>query len=403
MSLINALHYLELDQLSQKELEKYPLRRNLFHTIQKDAGKHFTGIIGPRGVGKTILLKQLRRESKHGLYLSVDTVRDNLFDLIKTLSQDFGKQQFFLDEIHAMPDIDSQLKKIYDFLDVKIYFSSSTALGMQSSAYDLSRRVRLFPMDLFSLREYIQFRHQIEYPPLSLNTILQENNLAEWMPALIYFEEYLQGGVLPYALHEPNPMPLLGNILQKVIHYDIPKIHPLQVTELDFIADTMKFIGRSKVDGVNYSTLANNLKITKYKSRQYIELLEKAFIVKQIFPAGSNVMKEPKIILSLPYRLLYRDYDESLGALREEFFVLALQSAGYELQYLKSTRGTKTPDYLLKDTENIIAEVGGPGKGRSQFKNVSTPKTVIFRHAAHISDGVRPLPLLGFLTKKRES
>ncbi len=99
-----------------------------------------------------------------------------------------------------------------------------------------------------------------------------------------------------------------------------------------------------------------------------------------------------------PCRLLYRDWDDALGGLREDFFVEAMSQAGIGLEYLKSTRGAKTPDYLIEhDGERLAVEVGGRGKGREQFKGVEVDRKLVFAHSA-IPEGNRlPLFLLGFL------
>ncbi|MBA7692908.1 hypothetical protein ES703_101481 [subsurface metagenome] len=177
----------------------------------------------------------------------------------------------------------------------------------------------------------------------------------------------------------------------------------MAVDELDSIEKTVRFIGRSEVDGINYSSVAKNLGITKYKSEQYVQLLEKAFVINPIFPAGTNVLREPKILMFLPYRLLFREYGDTIGALREDFLSEALLMAGISFSYLKSTRGAKTPDYLLNlGQEQIIVEVGGKGKGREQFKGVDLKKRLILSQAGGIEGIKRPLLLIGFLCQEKE-
>jgi len=126
-------------------------------------------------------------------------------------------------------------------------------------------------------------------------------------------------------------------------------------------------------------------------------LLERAFILQRVFPKGTNVLKEPKVVMSLPYRLLYRPFEEAVGGLREDFFVEAMRSGGYDLSYLKSTRGQKTPDYLIKDQEEMVFEIGGKGKGRSQFKGIETKQKIILSHSVESRGIKRPLFLIGFL------
>jgi len=167
--------------------------------------------------------------------------------------------------------------------------------------------------------------------------------------------------------------------------------------EVEKIEQVVRFIGLSGMDGINYSSVAQNVHVSKYKAEQYITLLERAFILHQVFPKGSNVLKEPKVVMALPYRLLYRPFSEAIGGLREDFFVEAFKALGKEIYYLKSIRGQKTPDYLIRDREDIIFEVGGKGKGRSQFKGMDVQRKIIFSEGYDTGAIRRPLFLAGLL------
>jgi hypothetical protein len=70
-------------------------------------------------------------------------------------------------------------------------------------------------------------------------------------------------------------------------------------------------------------------------------LFEKAFLLNVIYPIGTNVKKEPKIILTPPIRLLYRDYEDCIGGLREDFAVQMLKEKGFNLYYLKVPKGER--------------------------------------------------------------
>ena len=160
----------------------------------------------------------------------------------------------------------------------------------------------------------------------------------------------------------------------------------------------LKFIGKSGVDGINYSSISRNVGITKYKAESYLNLLSQALVLHIVFPRGANVMREPKVLFSPPYRLLYNDYEYIIGGLREDFCVEMLSNAKIEFHYLKSTRGSKTPDFLVRDKQgDIVLEVGGKGKGRSQFKGIKVDRKIILAHDERIDDLYRPLHLLGYL------
>ena len=95
-------------------------------------------------------------------YISLDAVEiDGLFQTLQTLNEKYKFTLFLVDEIHHEKQYARELKKAYDFLNVRILFSSSVALSLQETAYDLSRRVNLVAINPFSFR-----------PPFTTNPII---------------------------------------------------------------------------------------------------------------------------------------------------------------------------------------------------------------------------------------
>lgn len=392
---INSI--LELHELAVRDALNYPHARTLLQELRQESGKHFVGVVGPRGVGKTVLLKQMAVNDPEALYLSLDVLdrNEDVFELIRTLNQDYSYNRFFLDEVHFHPRIDEVLKKVYDFLEVRVLFTSSVALALNQSAHDLSRRMVLRSLNPFSYREYLFFKHGLQLDALTLEQVFNK----EWTPGHLragrHFDAYLQGGLMPFALGEPVPLEILKNILRTIICKDVPAVARLLVDELDVISKLVEFVGRSGVDGINYTSLSKNLGITKYKAEQYLGLLEQAFVLQRIFPEGTNVLKEPKVLMAVPYRLLYRDVEDCVGGLREDFFAEMMRHGNTPIHYLKTRRGAKTPDYLLGD--GTVIEVGGKGKGFTQFKDVVAERKYIFAHSDRAEGIRRPLFMLGYL------
>jgi len=250
----------------------------------------------------------------------------------------------------------------------------------------------------FSFREYLFFKEDVFLPALTLDKIMKKQWPDEYLRYEYLFKDYLKGRLLPFSLEETDIYSILKNILEKIIRKDIPSVAGLQVDELNAIEKTLKFIGKSPVDGINFTSVSKNIGITKYKAEQYIHLLEKAFVLNSVFPEGTNVLKEPKILMYLPFRLLYKSYNESIGAIREDFFAETMRMKDMAFSYLKTKRGAKTPDFLIKtESESIILEVGGKGKGRQQFKGIKGNKKMILTDSAD-TDGIkRPLFLMGLL------
>lgn len=399
--MIDLTPLIELDRLAREDGKKYPQKRFLYDEIASEDGRHFIGIAGPRGAGKTILLKQIALSRPDAFYLSIDTFRDDVFETIKTIRESLNATTFLLDEVHMRSGFEAELKKIYDFLDVRVIFTSSMALAMYESAHDLSRRVVLKTLYPFSLREYILFKHDRRVDALTVDDIVHRRWDRFAMESGSFFADYIRGGLMPFALKEAAPLTLLENILQTVIYRDIARTSKTAMDELDTIVKLLSFIGRSGIDGINYSSLSKNLGITKYKAEQYTALLERAFVLHRVMPEGTGVLKEPKIVMALPYRLLYRSYEESIGGLREDFFVEAVRANGLDIYYLKSTRGAKTPDYVLRGKETVVFEIGGKGKGRQQFKGFKSGRKIILSDSYETEGINRPLFLFGLLLKDK--
>jgi hypothetical protein len=120
--------------------------------------------------------------------------------------------------------------------------------------------------------------------------------------------------------------------------------------------------------------------------------------LRRIFPLGTNLLREPKVLLVPPLRLLHRPPDEAAGGLREDFFALAMRQAGIEIHYLKTTRGGKTPDFLVQhNDQRIVFEIGGRGKGRSQFKGITAGRKIILAPDVPPGPDRLPLHLIGML------
>jgi len=82
---------IDLDRRAKEFGRARTLRRSLFASLRAETGRHFIGIIGPRGAGKTILLQQLAATAEDGIYLSLDTLpRDlDLFSVVKELADQY--------------------------------------------------------------------------------------------------------------------------------------------------------------------------------------------------------------------------------------------------------------------------------------------------------------------------
>ncbi|VVC01518.1 AAA domain protein [uncultured archaeon] len=385
---------IEASEKAREDGKAYPREREAMAELTRRMDEPSAlALIGPRGCGKTILLKQLHARAKSSFYISLDAqpVSGGLFALAKELAEQ-GVRYLLADEIHAQPNFEGDLKKIYDFGGLKVIFTSSSALALHESAYDLSRRVRLLPIRPFSMREWAEFAKNEKLPAISWEHWLDEKTAREYYGKTLHmeaeFERFVGGAAYPFSLREPDAMPLLKQIRQTILHNDLPKHAHLMPEEIAEAENLLKFIGRAAVEDINYSSIAQNAGISKYKAQKYVDLLERAFVLQRVWPAGTNVMREPKILMALSFRLLYRQMEDCIGGLREDFFISEMTRLGRETHYLKSLRGEKTPDY---EVEGTVIEIGGVSKSLRQFKGFSAGRKLILTHPGRLDFERRPL------------
>lgn len=376
-------------------------KREIYAQVKDHLGERiFVGLAGLRGVGKTILLRQLADELPDSVYLSADLLENiaDLFELAQQLEEDYQTKYLLVDEIHGFPNWQKELKKIFDFLRIQVIFTSSSALSILESRADLSRRVVVLSMPAFSFREFLRFSKKKEIAPLELESILRNpkeayRRLHEYEP---YFAPFCTGNILPSYLNAPRSQTVL-NILEKIVRQDLPAISKLGQDDTVHIMRMLRFIGVSGVDGINYSSISSNCAIPKHKVIEYAALLQKAFVLQIILPAGSNVLKEPKILLALPFRSHLASgapSDMLAGAQREEFFVHHMSA--FHLNYLKGRRGEKLADYLLiHKGKKFVFEIGGAGKTAEQFKGIDAEGKFILSQPGNIKkrDSVNPVRL----------
>src|SRR3990167_2462656 len=145
--------------------------------------QRLTGLIGPRGVGKTTLLLQYIKANftnlNNVLYFSADHIYfsdHTLLEFIDHLYRIDGITFFFIDEIHKYTNWSQELKNIYDsYPKIKIVFSGSSSIDLIEGTYDLSRRAKLLHLPGLSFREYLNIETKNEFEAISFDELIADH------------------------------------------------------------------------------------------------------------------------------------------------------------------------------------------------------------------------------------
>ena len=358
------------------------------------------GIIGARGVGKTIFLLQYLKESKieyeKKLYFSADAIDvDTIFDIAYEFHKRGGKL-LIIDEIHKYNDFEYDLKKIYDMLDLKVIFSGSSAIKLDYSKGDLSRRAILYHMHGLSFREFCELKNGITLPSYGLDEIFKNHiNISSQLLSKFkpyeYWSEYLQYGFYPFYFESKSNYPLrLKETIDTVIEVDIPYIFKIEYDKIINLKKLVRLICQSKPFQINIKELSSKIGTTDYQTLyKYLEYLKRGKILNILKPLakGDNVFSKPDKLYLCNTNLHYSYCNNSeMGTIREVFF-----SSQFEDARLHSI---KKGDFLIDD--KYIVEIGGKTKGFKQIKDI--PDSYVVADDIEIGSGNKiPLWLFGFM------
>jgi predicted AAA+ superfamily ATPase len=131
--------------------------RTILNKLVSEMDRPFvTVLIGPRQVGKTVLMRMVEERAPcKTVYLDMENPMDAvaLRDGLETLLSEIGteRQVLLLDEFHRIPDALSLFKQIRDgYPQIKVYASGSSSIEIHShlkqSAVGRVRRTRIFPL-----------------------------------------------------------------------------------------------------------------------------------------------------------------------------------------------------------------------------------------------------------------
>lgn len=382
-------------------------QRDSFPQLSLD--NYVSGIVGPRGVGKTTFMLHLA--IKHGvkqgqaLYVTTDNVfflEGSLFSLAETLYKETDTRLLCIDEIHRYPNWRQELKNIADtFRELRVVFTGSSMIDLVRGKYDLSRRVTLYPLHGLSFREYLEFYQKIQINKVAIDDIFKHHEQLVRdinIPNILkYFRQYLAAGYYLFFhqfSQDLEKYQALENIVQKTIYEDIATLHSLKTPTLMVIEKLYRFIIHSQPGEININKLANAVGKDHADVSGYLNYLQESGLIRFITAnkSGKAALRSIKKMYPDNSNLIHSTHlvelnDMLVGKERETFFVSQLQNAGISIYY--AAKG----DF---EVNQYTLEIGGQNKTQKQIKDID--------NAFVVADGILigssrviPLYLFGLL------
>ena len=312
-------------------------------------------LIGARQTGKTTLIRALLEQDSY-LFLNGDdpTIRKELSQAnFQQLKRIIGNHTIlFLDEAQRIPNVGLSLKMILDQLpDVQVFVSGS-------SSFDLSHQ----------LNEPLTGR-KWEYTLYPLTWQEIENHIG-YLAAVQTLETRLLFGTYPEIVTHPGEeRERLQQLVNSYLYRDILSFAEIRKPEV--LEKLLQALSLQIGSEVNYSELAQTVGINKATVSNYIDILEKGFILFRLSSFSRNLRNEIKQNRKIYFydtgvrnmilgNFQPLDLRADKGALWENFLIaerikLNQYTRSYARSYFWRTQQQQEIDYLEEKDGQLMA------------------------------------------------
>lgn len=363
-------------------------------------------IRGPRGVGKSTLLRQYVKQhyepgNEEVLYCSMDWVYFSQHSMLEVAEKFYkrGGKLLIFDEVHKYEQWSREVKEASEtYPNLQIFLSGSSMLKLLDGDADLSRRCRGYDMPGLSFREYLRFYKGIELPSSTLEEVLENpKSIAATVNGvcrpLQHFHDYLKYGYYPFYLTNPiDYYALIEQTVNYVIDVELPQLKNVNSSNCRKIKALLCVLSQQVPFDVDITKLATMTELQRNTVLEYLNHLKGAKLLNILFSdllSVKKMQKPDKIYLENP-NLLYALATTSvkIGTARECFAV-------NQLSYAHTVEYGKTQGDFKVDGKWIF-EVGGEKKTFDQIADL--PDSYILADDIEMPHGNKlPLWMIGFL------
>lgn len=277
-----------------RELSPRSYLNGLYSLVAESNVRRAVVLMGPRRVGKTVLIDHLiRRLLKDGVppkrILSV-TIENPLYtglglkDFIEQFEALAGRapqgelRYIFFDEIQYLKNWELHLKVLVDqYPDIRFLVSGSAAAALRlKSTESGAGRFTEFLLPPLTFHEYLVLKHV----DISLKAELNDHFIN-----YINFGGYPEVALSEEIQRDPGRF-VKSDIIDKVLLRDLPSLYGIQdVQELNRLFTMLAY---NTANEVSLEELSKNAGVAKNTLKRYIDYLEAAFLIKVIYRVDEN-------------------------------------------------------------------------------------------------------------------
>lgn len=256
-------------------------------------------LLGPRRVGKTILIRHLIASllgqavpASRVAYVEMDhpllhgQSLDALVHQIESATpHGEGPRYLFFDEIQSHKDWEKHLKPLVDHRpDLKILVSGSAAAALKRQSTESGAgRFTDFLLPPLTFSEYLQLRQEpaaITEEKRGLYALVDIDQLNTQFVEYINYGGYPELALSPTVRGNPERF-VKSDIVDKVLLRDLPQLYGIKdIQELNSLFTLLAF---NTAEEVSFEKLSQRSGVGKQTIQKYIEYLEAAFLIKRVF------------------------------------------------------------------------------------------------------------------------
>lgn len=330
-------------------------KRSIFPVLKETlADKRVVVLTGMRRVGKTTTLHWLldQVDSVNKIFIDLERLdqravfQEPNYDLVLNSLQNQGMDitlpmTVALDEVQYVPNLPSVVKYLFDHYGIKFLLSGSSSFYLKNlfSESMAGRKVvhEMFPL---GFGEFLTFRDVPFRPRHGLEDHIFD--LHEFERLNGYYAEFIKYGGLPSVVLEQkteSKLEILRDIFSSYMNVDVKALADFR--KLNELKTLMSVLALRIGNRLDYSKLSKIIGISRPTLGEYLEFLEKTYMIVQL-PAAAGADRAA----ALGKKLYFRDNGIASilahpgeGALFENAIFNQLRTKG-ELTYL-----AKSSDY----------------------------------------------------------